>query len=82
MQITIETDEEERIARRFSLYLKRITFEDAYRRTDCGYTEEKRKEQAYEFLHGCTTVEGLLNEELHKLTIKKNTEQQTQGIKR
>jgi len=82
MKIVIETQEEEKIMRKFSLYLKRITFEDAYRRTDSGYTEEKRKEQAYEFLQGCTTVEEVLNEELYRLSIKKNTEQQTQGIKR
>jgi hypothetical protein len=82
MQIVIGTQEEEKIARNFSLYLKRITFEDAYRRTDCGYTEEKRKEQAYAFLKGCTTVEEVLNDELYRLSIKKNTEQQTQGVKR
>jgi hypothetical protein len=43
------------------LYLKRITFEDAYRKTDSGFTEEKRKAQAYSFLDGLSDAEKSLN---------------------
>jgi len=45
-------------ARDFALFLKRMTYEDAYRRTDSGYTEEKRKSQAYRFLEGAADVEN------------------------
>jgi len=65
-----------------SLYLKRITYDDAFRRTDCGFTAEKRKEQAYRFLDGVSDVEKAVNEELHKKYIKENTEQETQGRSR
>ena len=52
----------EKHARALALYLKRITFEDALRRTDCGYSDEDRKEQAYTFLHAVNDVEKCLNE--------------------
>jgi len=71
--MTIQIRDE--FARDFSLYLKRLTFEDAYRRTDSGFTEEKRKEQAYRFLEGVTDAEKSLNEEIYQQSLKKNTEQ-------
>jgi len=52
----------EKHARALALYLKRITFEDALRRTDCGYSDDERKEQAYTFLHAINDVEKGLNE--------------------
>jgi hypothetical protein len=62
-------------ARDFSLYLKRITFEDAYNKTDSGFTGQKRKEQAYRFLEGVADVEKSLNEKICKQSQKKNAEQ-------
>jgi len=53
---------DEEHAKALALYLKRITFEDALRRTDCGYSDEDRKEQAYTFLHAINDVEKCLNE--------------------
>ena len=49
-------------AKALALYLKRITFEDALRRTDCGFSDEDRKEQAYTFLHAVNDVEKGLND--------------------
>jgi hypothetical protein len=72
-------DIDEKNARALSLYLKRITYEDAFRRTDSGYTDEARKEQAYRFLDGVINVEKSINEELYK---QRNTPNQTNGIKR
>ena len=61
--MTIKVDiRSENHARALALYLKRITFEDAYRRTDCGYSDEDRKEQAYTFLHAINDVEKGLND--------------------
>jgi len=67
-------------ARDLSLFLKRITYDDAYRRTDCGFTEEKKKAQAYLFLDGVAAVEKSLDEEISRQPNKKN--QENQGIKR
>jgi hypothetical protein len=68
-------------AKPLSLYLKRITYEDAYRRTDSGVTEESRKAQAYKFLDGVSNLEKSLNEELSRQSLNKNKEQ-AQGIRR
>jgi hypothetical protein len=40
-----------------SVFCKRITFEDAYRRAD-GDTETARKEMAYRILRGLSDVEA------------------------
>jgi len=69
-------------ARDFSLYLKRMTYEDAYRRTDCGYTAEGRKSQAYRFLEGATSVETSLNEQIYQQSLKRKKEEQSQGFTR
>jgi hypothetical protein len=66
-------------ARELSLFLKRITYDDAFRRTDCGFTDEARKKQAYRFLEGVSDVETSLNEELYK---QHNSPNQTHSIKR
>jgi len=66
-------------ARAFSLFMNRITYEDAYRRTDCGFTEENRKTQAYKFLAGVAEVEKSLNEQI---ALQRKKEEQTQGVKR
>ena len=42
-----------------SVFLKRVTFEDAYRRAD-GETETARKEMAYRILQGLQAVETSL----------------------
>jgi len=61
--MTIKIDiRSEKHARALALYLKRITYEDAYRRTDCGYSDEGRKEQAYMFLHALNDVQEGLND--------------------
>jgi len=78
MQIEIRDE----YARSLSLFLKRITYEDAFRRTDCGYTDENRKAQAYRFLDGVSDVEKSLNEQIYQQNLKKEAEQETQGMKR
>ena len=50
----------EKHAKALALYLKRITYEDAYKRTDCGYSDEERKEQAYTFLNAINDVQDCL----------------------
>ena len=61
MTIKVEIRSEKE-ARALALYLKRITFEDALRRTDCGYSDEDRKEQAYTFIDALNDVEKGLND--------------------
>jgi hypothetical protein len=75
--MTIQINDEN--ARSLSLFLKRITYEDAFRRTDSGFTAEARKSQAYRFLDGVTDVEKALNEELYK---QRDTPNQNHGVKR
>jgi len=69
-------------ARSLALYMKRITYEDAFRRTDSGFTEEKRKEQAYRFLDGVSDVENSIYKEIEQQNIIKRKEEQTQGVTR
>jgi len=78
MKIEIRDDR----ARDFSLFLKRLNDIDAYNKTDCGFTEEARKKQSYRFLEGIVSVEQSLNEKISQQSLKKNTERQTQGMKR
>jgi len=67
-------------ARDFALFLKRMTYEDAYRRTDSGYTEENRKAQAYRFLEGAIDVENSIYDGIQ---LKRQQEEKLeQGIKR
>jgi hypothetical protein len=67
----------------FALFLKRMTYEDAYRRTDSGYTEEKRKEQAYRFLEGAADVENSIYDGIQlKREQEEKLEQETQGRRR
>jgi len=67
-------------ARDFALFLKRMTYEDAYRRTDCGFTEENRKAQAYRFLEGAADVENSIYDGMQ---LKREQEEKLeQGIKR
>ena len=44
-----------------AVFLKRVTFDDAYRRAD-GETETARKEMAYRILKGLKNVEKALAE--------------------
>jgi len=78
--MTIEINDE--YASSLSLFLKRVTYDDAYRRTDCGFTAENRKAQAYRFLDGVSDVERSVNEELHKLYLKECEEEEKQGVRR
>jgi len=55
--LTIRSEEH---ANALALYLKRMTYEDALRRTDCGYSDEDRKEQAYTFLNAINDVQDCL----------------------
>jgi hypothetical protein len=59
-----------------SLFLKRLTYEDVYRRTDCGFTAENRKAQTYYFLAGVSDVERAVNQELHKQCLKELEEEE------
>jgi len=67
-------------ARDFALFLERMTYEDAYRRTDCGFTEENRKAQAYRFLEGASDVENSIYDVIQLK--RKQEEKLEQGIKR
>ena len=49
----------ERNARAFAVFCKRVTFEDAYRRADVE-TEEERKAMAYRILEAFSDVETCL----------------------
>jgi len=69
-------------AKPLALYMKRITYEDAYRRTDSGYTEENRKAQAYDFLEGVTDVENSIIKEIRLKREQEEKLEQTQGVKR
>jgi len=59
MKLTISRDN----AKVLALYVKRVTYDDAYRRTDCGDTEEKRKAMAYRILVALSEVEKGLEKE-------------------
>jgi hypothetical protein len=48
-------------AKALAVFCKRVTFEDAYRRTD-GETEEERKAMAYKILAALSDVETCLSE--------------------
>jgi len=50
----------EKAARAVAEFCKRVTFDDAYRRT-AGETEESRKTAAYEMLDGLADIESALN---------------------
>ena len=69
-------------ARSLSLFLKRVTYDDAFRRTDCGFTAENRKAQAYRFLDGVSDVERAVNEELHKQYLKECEKEEKQEMRR
>ncbi|MDR2941740.1 MAG: hypothetical protein LBV17_04015 [Treponema sp.] len=75
--MTIQIDDKK--AKSLSLFLKRITYEDAFRRTDVGFTAEARKEQAYRFLDVVMDLEKSLYEGIWKQI---NTQNKNQGLKR
>jgi hypothetical protein len=63
-----------------ALFLKRMTYEDAYRRTDSGYTNDYRKAQAYRFLEGAADVENSIYD---GIKLKREQEEKLeQGFKR
>jgi len=58
MKLTIEIENDN--AAVLAVFLRRVTYEDAYRRAN-GETEEKRKEMAYKILEAMGDVEKCLN---------------------
>jgi len=72
----------DKYAKALALYMKRITYEDAYRRTDSGYTEENRKAQAYDFLEGVTDVENSIIKEIRLKREQEEKLEQGQTVRR
>ena len=58
MKLTIRN---EKNAKALAKFLKRVTFDDAYRRAD-GETEDERKAMAYQILNALSDVEACLEE--------------------
>jgi len=78
MKIEIRDDR----AKDFFLFLNRLNDIDAYNKTDCGFTNEARRKQAYRFLEGIASVEYSLKEQIHKQSLKREKEERAQGFKR